>query len=77
MRWQITGAIICFDSTRTHVAIVFTLLPLSFRSSITVITSLGQMGVIVKSCVIWSCKYEAASCCAGGIFEVNWLAMLV
>jgi len=35
----------CFDSPMTDVAIVFTLFPLSFKSSITDITSLGHIGV--------------------------------
>ena len=38
MRWQRIGVIICFDSTSTDVAIVFTLLPLSFRLLITKLT---------------------------------------
>ena len=67
----------CFDSTKTAVDMVFTLCPLFLRSSITVLTSLGQIGVIVKFCGILSCKYEAASHCVSGILEVNLLAILV
>ena len=33
-----------FDSTKTEVAIVFTLLPLSFESSFIILTSLGHIG---------------------------------
>ena len=40
----------CFDSTKAAVDMVLTLFPLFFRSSITVLTSLGQIGVIEKLC---------------------------
>ena len=50
MRWQRIGVIICFDSTKTDVAIVFTLLPLSFRSLKTVYISFGVIGARMKVC---------------------------
>ena len=38
----------CFDSAKTEVAIVFTLLPLSFKSYIIVLTSMGLIGVSIN-----------------------------
>ena len=42
------GVMICFDSTNTDVDIVLTLFPLSFRLSIIELTSMGQIGEIIK-----------------------------
>ena len=60
----------CFDLTRTDVAIVFNLLPLFFKSSIIDITSLGHIGDLFG-------KYEEALCCVVWITEVSLLAMFV
>ena len=78
IRWQRIVVIICFESTKTKVAIVFTLLPLSFKSLIIVLTSFGSIGAIKKIC--WwtlSGRYDLASQNVVGISEDNYSAILV
>ena len=70
-----TGVIMCLESTKTDVAIVLTFIPLSFRLSIIVFTSMGQIGVIVKVLSTRFRKYDAASRCVGGIFAIKLLVM--
>ena len=65
IRCHRNSVIICFDSTKTDVVIVFTLLPLSFKSLLTVFISFGSIGAIKK--VSWytlSGRYDLASHCS-------------
>ena len=70
------GVMMCFDSTKTDVDIVLTLFPLSFRLSIIVFTSMGQIGEIVKFLLMRFCKYDAALRCDGAILAVKLRGIL-
>ena len=67
----------CFESTNTEVAMELALFPLSFKLSMTRLTSLELIGVRKKDWLALFFKYEEALFWDGGIFYVNWLAMLV